>query len=121
MRLTQYDDLIWASVNDMLFCTKEEFLATLDESTVWPLIKDGVLLALRISDGPELHIVTTKTRQFTMGDVREMLRPLIEKYSYATTCISRRDKRQQRFVERIGFRRIKEDDYDVIYFIDKLP
>ena len=116
-----YDDILWGAVKETLFCTREEYLATLKDWFVWALEQDGETLALRVSNGPEFHFVIVKRKSFTMADIRAMVKPLIDSYGYATTRTPLRDKRQQRFNERLGFVRVREDQYDVIYRIDKLP
>ena len=114
-------DRLWEKAEPLFFSTKEAFVSGLQELEIYPILRDGEILVIVSTKGPEMHFETMHTgRPITRGVVREVLDPLISKYGYAVTKTPKHEIRQRRFNELIGFVMVGEDEYDIHYRIERV-
>ena len=109
---------LWADCP--LFLTRSEFESTLEG---WDIeeVRDANGLAVVVSKGAEFHFqILDPGLQVTREHLRRWPGALIAKYGYALTRTPKDDERQVRFNERLGFVRIREDEFDVHYRIERL-
>lgn len=113
-------DLLFADTP--LFLTREEFEHSLDGWTIDPVLRDdGSIGIIFVSKGPEFHFQKFGTDiQASRAILKKYPGELIATHGYALTKTPLADRRQQRFNERLGFYRIGEDQFDVLYRIDHL-
>jgi len=107
--------LIWEASKYTVFCTEEEFYASIAGSDIRGYYREGRLIGAVTYDGPEFHFVMAGGYTVKRADVIEVLKPLIDRYGMVKTKTPREDKRQQRFNERFGFVRSGEDDETIHY------
>lgn len=105
-----------------LYLSREEFEQTLEGWTIDPVLRDdGSIGIIFVSKGPEFHFAKFGTDiQASRAILQKYPGELIATHGYALTKTPLTDRRQQRFNERLGFYRIGEDQFDVIYRIDQL-
>lgn len=97
-----------------------EFAMSLQGWDTRPIMRDSELIAVLKFKGPEFHFHSTGRHNFTRQEIREeVFEPLWKRYGYARTKTPVSDTRQQRFNERIGFRKIGENEHEIHYQIDK--
>ena len=113
-------DLLFADTP--LFITREQFEQSLEGWTLDPVLRaDGSIGIIFVSNGPEFHFQKFGTDiQASRAILQKYPGELIATHGYALTKTPLTDRRQQRFNERLGFYRIGEDQFDVIYRIDQL-
>jgi len=118
---THLEDLLWEQACNDLFCTKEEFVASLDGWDLSPVELDGHLAFIVAIRGPRFHFQSFCTGHvISIAMIREHLQPIIDKHGYCETRTPKEDARQRRFNERFGFVKFGEDEYDIHYRIDQL-
>ena len=79
---------------------------------------DGREIAIIAFKGPEFHFTSFGQHPFTRREIYEhVFNPLFAQYGYADTRTPKSDTRQQRFNERIGFKRMGEDASTIHYRI----
>lgn len=107
-------DLLWALVKDRVFCTREEYEASLEGWTQHPIYRGGVLAAVVITKGNEIHCAVDPVfRGRWLGwDLEHLLWPGQVTRTAKSNTIARR------FIERLGFRLTHEDDYDAHYLLE---
>jgi hypothetical protein len=105
-----------------LFLTREEFERSLDGWEIDPVYGvSGEVIGVFLVKGPDFHYAKFDPNYQVGRDIlRRYPGELITRHGYATTKTPKDDTRQQRFNERLGFYRMGEDEYDVLYRIDKL-
>lgn len=112
-------DLLFADTP--LFLTREQFSQSLDGWELEPVLRaDGSIFVIFVVKGPEFHFAKFGDETASMAQLRKYPGELIAKYGYALTKTPKAATRQQRFNERLGFYRIGEDQFDVLYRIDHL-
>lgn len=106
---------LWAAVKDKLYCSEEEYYASLEGCTISSVMRSGKLVAILVYKGSEFHFTTIGDYNINHRDIIEVLSATIDKYGYVDTRTPKEDKRQQRFNERFGFVRTGEDEHDIHY------
>lgn len=113
-------DILWALKPELLFVTKEQFVAALDGWEIDPREIDGELAFIFLTKGPELHFTTLDTgRSMPKAMARDVLQRIIDRHGYVTVKTPKLEERQQRFNRAIGFREVGEDHYDVHFRMDR--
>lgn len=100
-----------------LFLTRAEFEKSLEGCTFDPVYVNGEAVAVFVVKGPEFHFAKFTDTPCSREHLRKYPGSLIAQYGYATTRTPKDDTRQQRFNERLGFRRYGEDEHDVLYTV----
>ena len=119
MRRDTLLELLWA--HSPLFIGREQFAKALEDWEIHELHGPNGLAVLFVVKGPEFHFAKLDADyQVTRDDLRRWPGDLIAKYGYAETRTPKHDTRQRRFNERLGFRRVGEDEHEIHYRIDKL-
>lgn len=95
-----------------LYLTREEHAKALSKLTIEEFGAGCFLI-----NGPEIHFAKFDASPLTPRHVRRV-QQLVREYGYATTRVPKEDTRIQRFAERIGFRQVGEDQYDMHYRIE---
>jgi hypothetical protein len=112
-------DRLWS--DSPLFLTREEFEQSLAGCEFDPVVHEGATVGVFVVKGPEFHFAKwDPLHQCSRDILRRYPGELIERYGYALTRTPKDDARQRRFNERLGFCAVGEDEYDVIYRIEKL-
>lgn len=129
-------DLIWAARPLLVFLSREEFFAELDEWGIEALTVDGKAAFALKTRGPEFQLVDLKTgAAFPMEDFRRRLGQMLEVHGYVTTraqkweledislLVELEDVKatgsRHRFLRGMGFSRTGEDQYDVHYRLSR--
>ena len=112
--MSSLKDLLWAAVEPLVYITREQYLAGLEGWTITPHEADGVLVAVVITRGPELHFVTFGSAwKLTRADLRRYLDPLLAAHGRVETKTPKDDLRQRRFNRILGFAETGEDEFHV--------
>ncbi len=110
------DDILWASVADKLFCTREQYLAAIADFERVP-IPDGVV----IIKGTEIHLACKPAGiRGTRRMLRQVLGGVIARHGCATTRVPRRATASRAFVTRLGFYETGADAVDIHYRIERM-
>lgn len=113
-------DLLWGLKPELMFVTKEQFVAALDGWEIDPWQVDGELAYIWLSKGTELHFTVVGTgHSMPKAMLRTVLQRIIDREGYVTVKTPKDDLRQQRFNRTVGFRQIGEDEYDIHFRLDK--
>lgn len=113
-------DLLWQHRPELLFVTREQFVANLDGWELEPRTVDGEIVGLTLTKGPELHFAMFGAgRPIPRSMVRAIVQSIIDRHGYVTVRTPKLDERQQRFNRAIGFREVGEDHYDVHFRMER--
>lgn len=85
---------------------------------------DGVQVAAIIKKGTEVHFAIDheyRGKTINRRRVREFLAPLLDEMGYLTTKLLHKYKGQQRFIERIGFKKTWSDERFNYFMLTELP
>lgn len=117
----QIEDLIWRQASETLFITREQYLDQLRAYSIEPVQRDGVLVGAVLRKGPEFHFTTFGTGlPITRAMIRDCLAPQLAEYGYVETRTPKLGHdRQHRLNGKLGFVRIGEDEYNVLYRLDR--
>lgn len=111
---------LWRKAEPRLFVTKEQYFQDLEGWQIEAIEYGGVIGAITITKGPEMHFVTLETgKPIPRRVVGAVLQKTIGKYGYSLTKTPKDDHRQHRFNKLIGYFRVGEDFYDILYRIEK--
>jgi hypothetical protein len=113
--MTPAIDMFWNDAKSSIFCTREVFEAAVAgvEFQTWG--DDGAMSIY----GNEVHVVGTRRGWLTRRAIRERFVPLLQKHGSLMTRVSRTEVSSQQFVERIGFKKCDENQFDYIYRIER--
>lgn len=85
---------------------------------------DGVQVAAIIKNGTEVHFAIDseyRGKIINRQRIREFLGPLLEDLGFLTTKLLHKYKGQQRFIERIGFKKTWSDDRFNYFMLSEMP
>lgn len=111
-------------IMEELQISRYEVLQLLHECEAIPGYVDGQLVATLLRKGTEVHFAISKQyrgKTINRRRTREFLRPVLEEYGFLTTRLLHDRKGQQRFIERIGFKKTWSDDKCHYYMLTDLP
>lgn len=112
-------DAMWQQAEPKVYITREQFERDLEGWTIDPVERDGALVGVFVTRGPELHFATfDHSFPFSLRLIREHLDPLIDEYGFVQVRTPKDDARQQRFNERVGFESVGEDEFFIHYRLD---
>lgn len=105
-----------------LFISRDQFGETLIGWDIEPILNaHGEVGAAFISKDADFHFGKFDTSiTATRAHLKKYPGEIIKRYGYATTSTPKDDIRQQRFNERLGFFRVGETEFDIIYKIENL-
>lgn len=118
---SKISDILWDRIEPLIYISKEAFVAYLKEweMHLWPNSEDPEFVAF--VKGPEFHYASLKPKaSLSRKAIVEFLNKIIAREGHAITRTPLEDERQQRFNELIGFQKIGEDEYDIIFKIEKV-
>jgi hypothetical protein len=96
----------------------------LDILQVWELIpveQDGEVKAVGLVNGTEFHCHLEPGFRLSRTQMREFLRPLLQRHGYLTTRVAHGDQANQRFNRVFGFSKTWADDEFQYFILTKLP
>lgn len=93
----------------------------LAEWEVLEFVQDGEVRGVAIVKGTEFHFQTFPGFRPRRAQMREFLRPLLERHGYLTTRVAHDDLANQRFNRAFGFERTWSDGRFHYFLLDKLP
>jgi hypothetical protein len=104
-------DIIWNSVKEMVFCSRDEYIESIKDWTLHEILRNGELAGVVMIKGNEIHCAVNDTFRGRWGfkDSISLLRPGM------VTQTNKRNLTARRFLERLGFRFKYEDEYDAHY------
>lgn len=94
-----------------------------DEWSVVPVYRDEALAGFFITKGPEIHawrMHDFQGRWLTHQDIERLTRPLFHLYGHVTTSVRVENLTGHRFVKRLGFKPMKQDERLVYYKAERL-
>ena len=111
-------DVVWAKAEPHVYCSKEEFAANLEG---WDVEFSQGNAFFALVRGPEFHFESTgKGVPLTLKTIRSFLQKIIDKEGYALTRTPHDDERQHRFNRLLGFEKIGQNEFDVVYRIERV-
>ncbi len=96
----------------------EDFRKVFEPFQIIPVSGGAVMVR-----GNEVHVAVVKTAEgkwLSRGLIRRVLGTLIAEHGSAVTSVMRDNQRGQRFVERLGFKKTKEDKDTIGYELHEL-
>ena len=97
-----------------------EFGIWFQEYEITPIHRADRIVAVLQQKGPEFHFLSFGEYTFKHQEILDVLHKIIADHGCVITTTPKSDTRQQRFNERIGFRRIGEDDDGIRYQLGKI-
>lgn len=120
--MTDLREMIWQQASEVLFIEREDYMRWLDEWEIEPIEIDGKAAFAMLVKGPAIHLASFRTgHRFPLKRFTARVRELLAEHGHVETRTPRHEVQQQALNERFGFRRIGEDDYDVIYRLEGAP
>jgi hypothetical protein len=112
--------MLWQQKPDLLFVTKEHFVAGLEGWEIDPREVDGELAFVFLTKGPELHFTSLKTgKPMPLAMARDVIERIRVIHGHVIVKTPKHEERQQRFNRAIGFRPFDEDDYNIHFRLEK--
>lgn len=93
----------------------------LAEWEVLEFVQDGEVRGVAIVKGTEFHCQTFPGFRPRRAEMREFLRPLLERHGCLTTRVAHGDLANQRFNKAFGFERTWSDGRFHFYILTELP
>ena len=113
-------DILWDSVKEFLFISKDEYLAQLDGWDIQPVEMNGDLIAITVTKGPQFHIHSMGVaRVVTRKMLWDFIGPIVDAHGYAETRTPIDDERQHRFNRAFGFVEAGRTEFDTIFRIER--
>ncbi len=114
-------DRLWEQVEPTVFIGKDEWLAGLAGWDIEAVEIDGKLAFSSLVRGHEFHFASFNTgAKITRDMIRARLDPIIEKHGYVTTKTPKDGAdRQHRFNRAFGFHVIGEDEFFIMYRMER--
>lgn len=112
------------AIIEELGITRYEVLQMLHDWDVTPGYVDGQLVAAIIHAGSEVHFAISKAHRgkvVSRRRTRDFLKPLFDEKGFLTTRLLHDRKGQQRFIERIGFKKTWSDEKYNYFMLTELP
>jgi len=108
--------------------TKEEAEAFLgfrisDEWSFVEVLRHDILAGFVMVSGNEIHCWRKPEHKglwLTKHNIRNIIKPLIERYGCVVTKVRNENNTGHRFVTRLGFEKVSKDDYCTYYRIERL-
>lgn len=108
----------WCLNQDKIYMSQDEFINSFEG---WQAYSTDDHAFVAFFKGPEFHFQALKEgSSLSMKSIKKFLEIIINKEGFAITRTPKDDLRQQRFNELIGFFRISETEFDVIYKIERV-
>lgn len=104
--------------------SRYDILNALHDWEAVPGYIDGVQVAAILKKGTEVHFAIDKQHRgktINRRRTREFLQPLLNEEGFLTTKLLHDRKGQQRFIERIGFKKTWSDDRFNYFMLTELP
>lgn len=119
--MSEVIDALWAQAEPTSFLTREQFVRDLDGWDIEPVFIGGKLAFAALVRGAEFHFASFDTgAPITMGMIRSRLDPIIQRYGFVTTRTPKVGAdRQHRFNLAFGFHVAGEDEFFIMYRLDK--
>ncbi len=113
---------LWEKDEPLLFISKEQYVKSLEG---WEIVAvpgaGGEFAFVALVNGPEFHFQSFGTKApLTRKTIHTFLARIIQQNGYAQTRTPKDDSRQHRFNRLLGFVVVGEDEYDVIYRIERI-
>lgn len=114
-------DRLWEKDEPSLFITKEQYVKSLEGWGVVTAEHNRQTAFVALVKGPEFHFKSFGTgTALSLRMIRTFLGKIIAQHGYAQTRTPKEDARQHRFNRRIGFVAVGEDEFYVIYRIERI-
>lgn len=107
-----------------LGASRYDVLQLLHECEAVPYYQDGKVVAAAARLGTEIHFAVdaaVRRRLITRKRAREFLQPLLENFGFLTTRLLLDRAGQQKFIERIGFKKTWSDGKYNYFMLTDLP
>lgn len=104
--------------------SRYDVLNALHDWEAIPGYVDGVQVASILKHGTEVHFAIDKKfrgKTINRRRTREFIKPLFDEQGFLTTKLLHDRKGQQRFIERIGFKKTWSDDRFNYFMLTELP
>lgn len=113
---------IWQQVQETLFISRDQYMRDLEPWTLEPVEIDGKVAFVIMVKGPAIHLVSFRTgHKFPLRAFTRRVQALIEQHGHVETKTPIWEAKQQALNEAFGFTRVGQDEYDVVYRLDRLP
>lgn len=113
-------DALWEQIEPTVFITREQFLRGLEVWAIDPVIIDGELAFVALTQGPEFHFASFDTgATITRTMIWSRLDAIMDQYGFVTTRTPKEGaNRQHRINKALGFKEIESDEFLVTYRLD---
>lgn len=111
-------------IMEELSISRYDTLQLLHECEAIPGYVDGQLVATLLRKGTEVHFAISKAyrgKTINRRRTREFLQPVLDEHGFLTTRLLHDRKGQQRFIERIGFKKTWSDARFNYFMLTDLP
>lgn len=118
----QVIDALWkASQGWPYFIAETAFKSAFEAWSMDVIERDGQTVFAAFRKGPDFHFASLKPGfTLTRKEIKAYLSRIVEEHGFARTRTPKADVRQQRFNELVGFKRDGEDEFDIVYRIERV-
>lgn len=111
---------IYESVKDRLPFGYEQFAKNVKDWEILPVVQRGELFGGVMVKGNELHVGFAKKPTASIrGNIKEVMQPLLEKYGFVVTSVSKNNLNGLKFCKRLGFVVMKEENDNILLKCDR--
>jgi len=122
VRHEEIPEALWRKASEQLYCSRDAFLAHLAEWKMTVLHVDNAPAFVVLEKGNEFHVDSLGTgKPFPMkAFLREVYR-IAGEHGHAITRTPKDTDKQHDVNARLGWTQVGEDDFDIIYRVEKTP
>jgi hypothetical protein len=111
---------LWRANEDVLYVTKQEFMASFADWDIAPHYAGDTLVGATLTKGSDFHFASFGAKwTLTRADIRRYLSPILAQYGCVTTRTPKDDVRQSRFNKVVGFVPTGEDEFYTHYKLEQ--
>lgn len=111
---------IYESVKDRLPFGFEQFAENVKDWEILPVVQRGELFGGVMIKGNELHVGFAKKPTASIrGNIKAVMQPLLEKYGFVVTSVSKNNLNGLKFCKRLGFVEVAQESDKILLRCDR--
>lgn len=112
--------LIYESVKDRLPFGFDQFAENVKDWDIIPVVQRNHMFGGVMVKGNEIHVGFAKKPTASIrGNIKNILHPLLNKYGFVVTTVSKNNLNGLKFCKRLGFVEVNEDADKIIMRCDR--
>lgn len=112
--------MIYESVKDRLPFGFEQFAENVKDWEIIPVVQCGKLFGGVMVKGNEIHVgFAEKPKASIRGNIKAVMQPLLEKYGFVVTYVSKTNLNGLKFCKRLGFVEVSQESDKILLRCDR--